>query len=458
MSLKDRNKISIRGKKISVIGLGKSGYAATLLAHHLGGKVFASDLGSTQEILDRTNLLHQKGVQCETGQHSDRIYDADLFIVSPGISKDANILSKAQDHKIPIVGEIEFASWFTEAPIIAVTGSNGKTTTVHILVAMCQSDSVNGELAGNMGIPFSEKVIDEIKHPDPNRVYILEISSFQMEFIYHFKPKIGIFLNISPDHLDRHRTMAEYVAMKLNMVQNQISTDAVVFNSDDPQLATSLNDYPSQKLPFSLLQSNVTFPLNATKVYDTDGEPFVYMYEVALPGKHNLANMLAAATAANHIGIDKKNIADVMKSFAGVEHRLEHVKKLNDILYINDSKATNLESVIVALESFDKPVVLILGGRNKGADFRLLLPHTKRHVKLIISYGEAGGEIAAALGDAVRLERVTSLMDAVATAHTLASPGDIVLLSPGCASFDQFSNFEERGQQFKSWVDELEVN
>tara|TARA_B100000678_G_scaffold204223_1_gene172017 strand:- start:400 stop:1038 length:639 start_codon:yes stop_codon:yes gene_type:complete len=211
-------------------------------------------------------------------------------------------------------------------------------------------------------------------------------------------------------------------------------------------------------LPFSLLQSNVIFPLNATKIYDADGEPFIYMHDLALPGKHNLANMLAAATAANHIGIDKKNIADVMKSFSGVEHRLEHVKNLNEIVYINDSKATNLDSVVVAIESFDRPIVLILGGRNKGADFRLLLPHTKRHVKLIISYGEAGGEIAAAIGDAVRLKQVTSLIDAVATAHNLAIPGDIVLLSPGCASFDQFSNFEERGQQFKSWVHELDAN
>ena len=455
MNLKNRSAISIIEKKVSVIGLGKSGYAATILAHYLGGKVFASDLGNTTEILYRASQLRQKGIKCETGQHSNQIYDADLWVVSPGIPKEADIIIEAQKYNIPIVGEIEFASWFTETPIIAVTGSNGKTTTVHILAAMCQSDSINGKLAGNMGIPFSEIIIDEIKYPNPNRVYILEISSFQMEFIHHFRPIIGIFLNISPDHLDRHKTMAEYVAMKLNMVKNQTSGDAIVYNKDDPQLSKSIKNYPGKMLPFSLLQSNVIFPLNATKIYDANGEPFIYMHDLALPGKHNLANMLAAATAANHIGIDKKIIADVMKSFSGVEHRLEHVKKLNEIVYINDSKATNLDSVIVAIESFDRPIVLILGGRNKGADFRLLLPHTKRHVKLIISYGEAGGEIAAAIGDAVRLKQVTSLMDAVATAHNLAIPGDIVLLSPGCASFDQFSDFEERGQQFKSWVHEL---
>ena len=260
MNLKNRSAISIIEKKVSVIGLGKSGYAATILAHYLGGKVFASDLGNTTEILYRASQLRQKGIKCETGQHSNQIYNADLWVVSPGIPKEADIIIEAQKYNIPIVGEIEFASWFTETPIIAVTGSNGKTTTVHILAAMCQSDSINGKLAGNMGIPFSEIIIDEIKYPNPNRVYILEISSFQMETTQKFHPKVAIILNITPDHLDRHKSFEKYCAVKEKIFANQTENDFLILNQDDPITRDLGNNCPAKKIYFSMenpLQSGI---------------------------------------------------------------------------------------------------------------------------------------------------------------------------------------------------------
>ena len=458
MDIHHTEKIDLRNKAVTIIGLGESGKAAAGLANYVGARVFVSDTGSNRKISEYAmDLMHQL-IACETGLHSNRIYEADLWVISPGVPKNADIIKVAKEKNIPIVSEIEFASWFTESPIIAVTGSNGKTTTVNILAEMCQTDDHTSVLAGNVGMPFSEKTLDELMSPNPKTIYVLEISSFQMEFIQNFCPTIAVYTNISPDHLDRHGSLDEYITMKLNMVKNMSKSGHIVFNADDPQLAISFENHKMGLAPFSLLQSDVTFPLNSTKVYNSNGDSLVKIDEVALPGKHNLANMLAAATAAHLIGISDEHISHVLKKFKGVEHRLEQVTTIGNVLFINDSKATNLDSVIVALESFNQPIVLILGGQNKGADFRLLLPHIKSsHVRDVITYGEAGEEIMTAIGDAVRSVQVTDLRSAVVTAHEMAAPGDVVLLSPGCASFDQFMNFEERGQFFKTLISEIAV-
>ena len=454
-----RENINIRDKQVTVIGLGISGIETAKLANHLGARVFASDSGFSKRISAHAmELMNSHHIASETGLHSEKIFDADLWVISPGVPKNADIVIKAQETNIPIVGEIEFASWFTESPIIAVTGSNGKTTTTYILATMCQSKNSHAVMAGNMGIPFSERVLNEIKTLDETWTYILEVSSFQMEFINHFSPTIALYTNLSIDHLDRHGSMEEYFKMKLRMIQNMDQEDYVVYNGDDPELVSTVENQPFRMHPFSTTRSDTLYTLDGTSITNHSGKSLARLDELSIPGNHNLYNLLSAATCSHLLGIPDEHISQVMKTFKGVEHRLEHVLTINDVQYINDSKATNINSVIVAIDTFKQPIILILGGRNKGADFRLLLPHIKSsHVRDLISYGEAGGQINAALGDAVRSVQVTDLSSAVKKAQVLAAPGDIVLLSPGCASFDEFSNFEVRGKFFKSAVMEIKA-
>ncbi|MEE3152772.1 MAG: UDP-N-acetylmuramoyl-L-alanine--D-glutamate ligase, partial [Candidatus Neomarinimicrobiota bacterium] len=446
---------NLLNKKITIIGLKKSGYAATILGHELGANIFVSEIDNDLEIITNKNNLIKKGIDVETGNHSKLVYDADFWVISPGVPNDIEIIKQAKALNIPIIGEIEFASRFTSTPIIAVTGSNGKSTTVNILYSMLKTDKLQPILAGNIGIPFSEKVFEELKNPDLGNIYILEISSFQLEFIEQFRAMICVYLNISPDHLDRHENMDKYLKIKLKMIKNHKEDDTVVYNIDDPVLDIAFNDYLLEKIPFSISNQTPFFGVNETKIYNENNEPYVFIDDIILKGKHNLSNLLASATVAKLMNVDDKIIINTMKNFSGIDHRLQIIKEINEVTYVNDSKATNIHSVIVAINSFETPIILLLGGKNKNSDFRLLLPHTKRHVKHIVSYGEAGGEIAAAIGDAVRLNCVSSLSEAVASAHNLASPGDIVLMSPGCASFDQFNNFEERGEKFISLVNNL---
>ena len=459
INLKNIDQIDIRDKKVTVIGLGLSGTESAKLANQLGARVFATDISSKTAILNNAiKLMHDFHIATETGLHSEKIYDSDLWILSPGVAKNTEIVIKAIEKNIPIVSEIEFASWFTQSPIIAITGSNGKTTTSHILNEMCQSKKINGVMAGNMGLPFSERVFNELSNPDRKRIYVLECSSFQMEFVKHFTPYIALFTNISPDHLDRHSSMSEYIKMKLKMIQNIKPDSFIVFNAEDKILYSSLKKYKLNLKPYGINTKDAMFKVENDEIISPSGSPLIKLKKLGIPGKHNLYNFLSAATCAHLLGIKQDQITKVLKSFKGVEHRLEFVSNINDVDYINDSKATNINSVIVALKSFSKPVILILGGYNKGANFQQLLPHIKSsNVKNIICYGEAGEQINTAIGDAVRSVQVTDLSSAVNEAHILAAPGDIVLLSPGCASFDEFSDFESRGTYFKSAVQDLQL-
>ena len=451
------DKKNITGLKITIIGLRRSGYSAAVLGHELGASIFVSELKNDPEIISNKNKLIKKNILVETGKHSDLVYEADCWVISPGVPNDINIINKAIELNIPIIGEIEFASRFTQLPIIAVTGSNGKSTTVNILYSMLKNGEFHPMLAGNIGTPFSEKVMEEIKNPKLGDIYILEISSFQLEFIDQFRAMISLYLNISPDHLDRHKSMKRYMKMKLKMIENHDINDTVIYNIDDSALKTSFNKYKMKKVPFSILQKTPYFRVNERKIYDKNENPFVFIDDIILKGKHNLSNMLASATVAKIMNVDDVIIKNTMKNFKGIVHRLQIIDKINQVTYINDSKATNIHSVIVAINSFNNPIILLLGGKNKNSDFRLLLPHIKRHVKHIVSFGEAGGEIATVIGDAVRLNCVSSLNKAVASAHNLANPGDIVLMSPGCASFDQFNNFEERGKKFIELINDIKV-
>ena len=457
MNIHDRATIEIRGKKIVILGLALSGAAAAKLAVRQGADVFVSDNQDTLALQGTLTDLKALGIPGELGQHSDQIYDADLWIISPGIAQDSELVQKAQSNDIPIVSEIEFASWFTEAPILAITGSNGKTTTAHLLAEMIQTDDLHGALAGNVGIPFAEMVLEDLENPDPKRVWVLEISSFQMEFIEHFKPYIAIFLNITPDHLNRYPSMKEYIAAKMNMWSRQTAEDFIVYNADDTILVEEIAESTSRKIAFGLgHHPEAIFQPNRTKIYTEEHATLIEMNQLALPGKHNLANALAAATAAHLMGVPNKSIAATMSQFSGVPHRLEPIAEINGVTYINDSKATNLDAVQVALESFTQPIILLLGGLDKGGDFRSLLPHTHNNLKEVIAFGQAKELILTALRDAVRSTSVMDLKEALELAQNCSQPGDVVLLSPGCASFDQFENFEERGDHFRSLVTVME--
>lgn len=457
MNIHDRATIEIRGKKIVILGLALSGAAAAKLAVRQGADVFVSDNQDTLALQDTLTDLKALSIPGELGQHSDQIYDADLWIISPGIAQDSELVQKAQSNDIPIVSEIEFSSWFTTAPILAITGSNGKTTTAHLLAEMIQTDDLHGALAGNVGIPFAEMVLEDLGNPDPKRVWVLEISSFQMEFIEHFKPYIAIFLNITPDHLNRYPSMKEYIAAKMNMWSRQTAEDFIVYNADDTILVEEIAESTSRKIAFGLgHHPEAIFQPNRTKIYTEEHATLIEMNQLALPGKHNLANALAAATAAHLMGVPNKSIAATMSQFSGVPHRLEPIAEINGVTYINDSKATNLDAVQVALESFTQPIILLLGGLDKGGDFRSLLPHTHNNLKEVIAFGQAKELILTALRDAVRSTSVMDLKEALELAQNCSQPGDVVLLSPGCASFDQFENFEERGDHFRSLVTVME--
>ena len=457
MNIHDRATIEIRGKKIVILGLALSGAAAAKLAVRQGADVFVSDNQDTLALQDTLTDLKALSIPGELGQHSDQIYDADLWIISPGIAQDSELVQKAQSNDIPIVSEIEFSSWFTEAPILAITGSNGKTTTAHLLAEMIQTDDLHGALAGNVGIPFAEMVLEDLENPDPKRVWVLEISSFQMEFIEHFKPYIAIFLNITPDHLNRYPSMKEYIAAKMNMWSRQTAEDFIVYNADDTILVEEIAESTSRKIAFGLgHHPEAIFQPNRTKIYTEEHATLIEMNQLALPGKHNLANALAAATAAHLMGVPNKSIAATMSQFSGVPHRLEPIAEINGVTYINDSKATNLDAVQVALESFTQPIILLLGGLDKGGDFRSLLPHTHNNLKEVIAFGQAKELILTALRDAVRSTSVMDLKEALELAQNCSQPGDVVLLSPGCASFDQFENFEKRGDHFRSLVTVME--
>ena len=457
MNIHDRATIEIHGKKIVILGSALSGVAAAKLAVRQGADVFVSDNQDTLANQDTLIELKALGIPGELGQHSDQIYDADLWIISPGIAQDSELVQKAQSNDIPIISEIEFASWFTEAPILAITGSNGKTTTAHLLAEMIQTDDLHGALAGNVGIPFAEMVLEDLGNPDPKRVWVLEISSFQMEFIEHFKPYIAIFLNITPDHLNRYPSMKEYIAAKMNMWSRQTAEDFIVYNADDTILVEEIAESTSRKIAFGLgHHPEAIFQPNRTKIYTEEHATLIEMNQLALPGKHNLANALAAATAARLMGVSNKSIATTMSQFSGVPHRLEPIAEINGVTYINDSKATNLDAVQVALESFTQPIILLLGGLDKGGDFRSLLPHTHNNLKEVIAFGQAKELILTALRDAVRSTSVMDLKEALELAQNCSQPGDVVLLSPGCASFDQFKNFEERGDHFRSLVTVME--
>ena len=442
--------------RISILGAGKSGIAAGALGAYIGAKIFISERNNSPGIIENIgNFKH------ELGGHSNSVLDADILVKSPGIPNDIPIIKECENQSIPIVSEIEFASWFTSSPILAVTGSNGKTTTVNLLHEMCISDGRTSLLGGNVGMPFSENVLWELRSDIKTSIHVLELSSFQLEHIISFSPTIAGILNISADHLDRYADINAYAAEKLKLADHIQESGRLVYNADDPILAESLMD-SARSMVFSLTKNEKChFKLNATKVFsgEPDNPDILFNFEdTKLKGFHNLQNILAAATMAHSFGISQEAIQNTIINFSPIPHRLEWVGSIHNVDFFNDSKATNIAAATAAIESFEDNLILILGGQDKGStDFRQLIPFMENRVKSIIAYGDAGAEIKNQLNENFTVTYCEYFKDAMLTANNNSTAGDTILLSPACASFDQFSNYEERGNKFVEIFTKLEL-
>ena len=445
-------------KRIVVLGGGESGVGAAVLAKVKGFDVFLSDQKTLKE--EYLNTLKQWEIAYEEGGHSaELILNADEVIKSPGIPSTAPMVQAIKEKGIHIISEIEFASRYDSAKKICVTGSNGKTTTTSLIHYLLQDAGLNVGLGGNIGTSYALQVATQ-KHD----YYVLEISSFQLDDCYEFRPDIAIITNITPDHLDRYdHKMENYVKAKWRITQNMREEDCFIFNSDDSITIDSLSKIilKAKMLPFTqkgTVDQGAFVSEDKMVIRYEEDESWIYLNELALGGKHNLYNSMAAALAAKASGISNEVIRESLMSFKGIEHRLEKVLNVGDVLYINDSKATNVDAAWYALEAQTKPVVWIVGGTDKGNDYSTLNEVVKQKVKAIVCLGVDNSRIHAAFEDIVGKENIVDTLSAeqaVRKASDLSVAGDVVLLSPCCASFDLFKNYEDRGRQFKDAVRKL---
>lgn len=436
------------------MGAGESGVGAAILAKKQGWTVFVSDYGTIA--LDHQKRLTDLGVTWEEGTHSvEKILTADLVIKSPGIPNKATIIQQIKSAGIPIVSEIEFAGYYNTAKTICITGSNGKTTTTLLTHHILRKAGFNVGVAGNVGQSFAKQVAEESFD-----WYVLELSSFQLDDMYQFKADIAILLNITPDHLDRYAyQMQNYIDSKMRITQNQTASDWLIYNDDDPNIRAAITTIKpkAQLAPFSIQHSvelggylnNVTQQITI----NINNKFTMSIHDLALKGKHNAQNSLASGIASRILEIRKEVIRESLTDFVNVEHRLEFVAKVHGIEFINDSKATNVNSTWFALESMDKPTVWIVGGVDKGNDYSELVALVKEKVKAIICLGKDNQKIIDAFQNEVEtIVEASSALEAVAYGYRLAKKEETVLLSPACASFDLFENYEERGNEFKKAV------
>jgi UDP-N-acetylmuramoylalanine--D-glutamate ligase len=442
-------------KRIAILGAGESGVGAAILAQKKGFEVFVSDKGNiAQKFKD---VLSQYNIQWEEGKHSeDLILNSDEVIKSPGIPEKAELIKKLRAKNISVISEIEFAGRYTNAKKICITGSNGKTTTTLLIYHILKKAGLNVGLAGNVGASFARKVAEE-----NHDVYVLELSSFQLDDMYEFKADIAILLNITPDHLDRYEyDMNKYIDAKFRIIQNQTQEDAFIYCADDENVVNTLQNkgIKAHPYPFSI-KMNIEEGAhleNKNLIININDPLSMSIQELALQGNHNVYNSMAAGIAAKLLEIRKELIRESLTDFVNVEHRLEFVAKVGGIEFINDSKATNVNSTWYALESMENPTVWIAGGVDKGNDYAALLPIVKDKVKALICLGTDNSKLLAAFKDHIPvIEEASSALEAVSKAYRAGKKGDTVLLSPACASFDLFENYEDRGKQFKMAVREL---
>lgn len=443
-------------KRLVILGAGESGVGTAVLGLKQGYEVFVSDKGKIAKKYEQ--VLTDYKVQYESEKHTEeKILNADVVMKSPGIPDKAEMVKKIRSKGIKVVSEIEFASWYTDAQIIGITGANGKTTTTSLTYHLLKKAGMNVGLGGNIGKSFAMQVANE-KHD----YYVLEISSFQLDDIETFKPNVAVLTNITPDHLDRYNyELQNYVTSKFNIAKYQTPADYFVYCADDEITTQNLSKYPiqSQKIPFAYDKEFAEggYVKNDNIIINHNQNQFTMsIQELGLRGRHNVYNSLAAGIVANIYGLRKDQIKESLSDFKSLEHRLETVTKVRGIEFVNDSKATNVNSTWYALESMSKPIIWIAGGIDKGNDYSVLEPLVQKKVRGMICLGMDNTKLHSAFGKKVDiLVNCTNMNDAVKMAYNLGNPGDVVLLSPACASFDLFENYEDRGRKFKDAVIQL---
>ena len=444
--------MDLHGKRVLVVGLGKSGVASALFLKAHGARVTVSDTKTGDELHSEIPVLLDHGITVETGGHGERTFRGqDLIVVSPGIPLDAPALVQARALGGSVIGEMELAAQFLRGPIVAITGSNGKTTTTTLTGEIMTAGGFSALVGGNIGTP----AIALAERATPESVIVLEVSSFQLETIHSFRPKVAVILNVTPDHLDRHRTFDAYVDAKARILENQQSTDLAVLNAADPTCVAMAARTKAQVFWFSrqkevqqgawVLDGNILFRDGAQQ------REIMLVAEIPLKGAHNLENVLAAVCAGALMGCAADKIRQAVREFKAVEHRLEYVATIRGVDYYNDSKATNVDATIKALESFPANIHLIIGGKDKGSDYTLLNHLLRQRVKRVYTIGAAAAKIESQI-KGVEVVHADTLENALRKANAVAGPGDVVLLAPACASFDQFKNYEQRGQVFKQIV------
>jgi len=447
--------MELANKRVLVVGLGKSGVASALFLKKHGAKVSVSDTKSGDELRNEIPVLLDNGISVETGGHGDRTFRGqDLIVVSPGVPVDAPPLVQARSLGESVIGEIELAAQFLPGPIVAITGSNGKTTTTTLTGEIMTAGGFATLVGGNIGTP----AISLAERAQQGTVIVLEVSSFQLETIQTFRPKVSVVLNVTPDHLDRHRTFEIYTDAKARIFENQQGSDFAVLNADDPTCVSMAARTRAQVFWFSrqkevergawVREGNILFR-------DASGQrEILQVSEIPLKGAHNLENVLAAACAGTLMGCAPDKIRQAVHDFKAVEHRLEFVASVRGVDYYNDSKATNVDATIKALESFPANIHLILGGKDKGSDYTVLNDLLRQRVKRVYTIGAAAGKIESQI-KGPEVVHAETLENALRKASAMAQSGDVVLLAPACASFDQFKNYEHRGQVFKEIVRSL---
>ena len=442
-------------KQLVVLGGGESGVGAALLGKEKEYNVFLSDTGKIAK--KYKDVLRHNEIEWEEGRHTNsKILDADLVVKSPGIPDHIPLIQKLHEANVSVISEIEFAALFTDANIIGITGSNGKTTTTMMVHHILNKAGLDVAIAGNIGDSFAKQVLNN------NANYVLELSSFQLDGIEKFKPHIAIITNITPDHLDRYDYKFEnYIASKFRIAMNQTPNDYLIYDADDEVIVSYINTHKIQStlVPFSLTKTVVNgayLEQNNIIIQFNNRDIIMPTTNLALEGKHNIKNAMAASTVAHLLKIRKATIRESLEGFQGAEHRLEQVLTINKVQYINDSKATNVNATYFALESMNTPTVWIVGGVDKGNDYTSLFPFINEKVKAIICLGKNNDSLFNAFGNMVdNIIETQYMSEAVQIAYKIATAGESVLLSPACASFDLFENYEDRGQQFKAAVRQL---
>ncbi len=445
--------MDLNNKRVLVVGLGKSGAASALFLKARGARVTVSDSKPQDQLGEEIPLLLDHGIAVETGGHGERTFQGqDLIVVSPGVPVDAPHLVQARALGEPVIGEIELAAQFLPGPIVAITGSNGKTTTTTLAGEIVTAGGHPAVVGGNIGTP----AISLVERARPDTIVVLEVSSFQLETIQTFRPKVAVVLNVTPDHLDRHRTFAAYADAKARIFENQQAADFAVLNADDPTCVKLESRTRAQVFWFSrkkevqqgayVHEGNILFrgPGGQSEI--------MLVSEVPLKGAHNIENVLAAVCVGALLGCEPQRIRQAVRDFKAVQHRLEYVATIRGVEYYNDSKATNVDATIKALESFPANIHVILGGKDKGSDYTVLNDLLRQRVKRVYTIGAAAGKIESQIKGAAEIVHAETLETAVKRAAAAAQPGDVVLLAPACASFDQFQNYEHRGRVFKEVV------